>query len=283
MTQTIKLVAFSTEQPARLLAHYLVKNNISAEYSLVQAEYSHVVMLSDPEDEGKAKLIAQEFVLNPDHDKYQSVAWQSGESVDLTPQKQMSFGRVLPILRASPFTSLILVFCAAVFLLANIGITLPYKWLHIQPIALMIENNQWWRLFGPALIHFSLLHIVFNLLWWWSLGKQIESTFGISSLCLLFALSAGVSNVAQLLVNGPNFGGLSGVVYALVGCVWWLGWLRPSWGINLPKPIVGFMLIWLIVGFADVLPINMANTAHTVGLICGCLFAWILVKKTTKF
>jgi GlpG protein len=99
-------------------------------------------------------------------------------------------------------------------------------------------------------------------------------------LLVLFVFSAAASNVAQLVVSGPNFGGLSGVVYALVGCVWWLGWLKPAWGLSLPKPIVGFLLVWLVVGYLDVLPVSMANTAHTVGLICGCLFAWFLVTKT---
>ncbi len=118
----------------------------------------------------------------------------------------------------------------------------------------------------------------------------IELAFARSMLGLLFGIvklassvlpsfSAAASNVAQLVVSGPNFGGLSGVVYALVGCVWWLGWLKPAWGLSLPKPIVGFLLVWLVVGYLDVLPVSMANTAHTVGLICGCLFAWFLVTK----
>ncbi|MCF2950308.1 rhomboid family intramembrane serine protease GlpG [Paraglaciecola aquimarina] len=279
MSDSIKLVAFSKEQPARLLTHYLLERKLQAAYQYADGEYCHSVILKNLADEQEAKVIAQEFILNPDDEKYQSAAWQSGESVDLTPEKKVSLKNVTMVLRSAPFTALILLLCAATFLLANIGITAPYSWLHIQPIGTLIDSQQWWRLLGPALLHFSLLHIVFNLLWWWSLGKQIESTFGLSSLFLLFVFSAGVSNVAQLLIDGPNFGGLSGVVYALVGCVWWLGWLKPSWGIGLPKPIVGFMLIWLVVGYIGILPINMANTAHTVGLVCGCLFAWFLVKK----
>lgn len=282
LSDPIKLVAFSKEQPARLLAHYLVEKKIQAEYIYSDGEYSHTVMLKDLKEELQAKTIAQEFILNPDDEKYQSAAWDSGESVELIPEKGISLDKVVSILKKSPFTSVILVLCAVIYLLANIGVTAPYSWLHIQPIGVLFENQQWWRILGPALIHFSLLHIVFNLLWWWSLGKQIEHTFGLSSLCLLFVFSACISNIAQLLAGGPNFGGLSGVVYALVGCVWWLGWLKPSWGIGLPKPIIGFMLVWLVVGYVDILPLNMANTAHTVGLICGCLFAWLIAGKTPK-
>ncbi|HCA76013.1 MAG TPA: rhomboid family intramembrane serine protease GlpG, partial [Alteromonas sp.] len=95
-------------------------------------------------------------------------------------------------------------------------------------------------------------------------------------------VTALVSNLAQLMVSGPNFGGLSGVVYGLVGFVWITGWLRPQWGLYLPKAIVGFMLVWLLLGFADVLWVNMANAAHTAGLISGCVMAWLLTLGSGK-
>jgi GlpG protein len=249
------------------------------EYQHSDNEYSHSVVLLELSEQIQAKKIAEEFVLNPNDVKYQTAAWQSGETVNLTPVKSFSAAKALYDLKQAPFTSSILAICLVIYLLAMMGISGPYFWLKIQPIAILIDSGQWWRLLGPALIHFSVLHIAFNMLWWWSLGKQIEITFGISSLLMLFVFSAIVSNVAQLLVSGPNFGGLSGVVYALVGCIWWLGWLKPSWGLSLPKPIIGFLLVWLVVGYLDILPVNMANTAHTVGLICGCLFAWLLVSR----
>lgn len=282
MSSLLKLVAFSKEQPARLLTHYLIEQGIQAQYQKIDTEYSHAVMLSESEDQAKSKAFAEEFVLNPNHEKYQTAAWHSGEGVDLSPDKSFSVAKTYAGLKSAPFTAVVLVSCLVIYLLAVVGISSPYSWLQIHPIAHLAETNQWWRILGPALIHFSILHITFNLLWWWSLGKQIEKTFGLSSLLMLFVFSAGVSNVAQLLVSGANFGGLSGVVYALVGCVWWLGWLRPNWGISLPKPMVGFLLIWLVVGYLDILPIHMANTAHTVGLVCGCIFARLLVFRAKK-
>jgi len=279
LSTPLKLVAFSKEQPARLLTIYLINQGINVEYQYSDNDYAHSVMLLEMSDQIQAKKIAEEFVLNPNDVKYQTAAWQSGETVNLMPVKSFSAAKALYDLKQAPFTSSILAICLVIYLLAMIGVSGPYFWLKIQPIAILIDSGQWWRLLGPALIHFSVLHIAFNMLWWWSLGKQIEITFGISSLLMLFVFSAIVSNVAQLLVSGPNFGGLSGVVYALVGCVWWLGWLKPSWELSLPKPIIGFLLVWLVVGYLDILPVNMANTAHTVGLICGCLFALFLVSR----
>jgi GlpG protein len=279
LTTPLKLVAFSKEQPARLLTIYLIEQGIQAEYLYLSDEYAHAVMLLESSDQIQAKQLAEEFVLNPNNAKYQTTAWQSGETVNLLPDTSFSAAKTLYDLKQAPFTSSVLAICIVIYLLAVVGVSSPYSWLTIQPIVMLADTGQWWRVLGPALLHFSVLHIAFNLLWWWTLGKQIEKSFGISSLLMLFIFSAAVSNVAQLWVSGPNFGGLSGVVYALVGCVWWLGWLKPNWGLSLPKPIVGFLLVWLVVGYLDILPVHMANTAHTVGLICGCLFAWFLVTR----
>lgn len=193
-----------------------------------------------------------------------------------------SMQSIVSNLKYSPFTAFVLVACIMTYSLALIGIIQPYAWLQIEPINQLSQNHQWWRLIGPAFIHFSTLHIVFNLLWWWILGKQIEQIFGFSGLLMLFLFTALTSNLGQLLIDGPNFGGLSGVVYGLVGCVWWLGWLKPSWGVGLPKPMIGFLLVWLVIGYADILWIKMANTAHTVGLISGCMFALILIFSHKK-
>jgi GlpG protein len=282
LSNLTKLVAFSKEQPARLLTNYLIDQGIKVHYQRSDAEYSHGIMLLEADKYQQAKKIAEEFVLHPNNDKYQSSAWQTGESVSLDQDKSFSIAKIYQDLFQAPFTAIILVFCVVAFGLAQLGIYFPYLWLEIQPLSQLTDNHQWWRIWGPALIHGSVLHIAFNLLWWWSLGKQIEKTFGFSTLLLLFVFSAGISNLAQLIVSGPNFGGLSGVVYALVGCVWWLGWLRPTWGIGMPNPIIGFMLVWLLVGYLDVLPISMANMAHTLGLVSGCLFAGLLVMLSKK-
>ena len=177
-------------------------------------------------------------------------------------------------LKSTPFMSLVLLICLAVFLLSYLGaFNYIQQVLTIRSLDELVQTNQWWRLFTPAFIHFSVIHIVFNLIWWWVLGSQLERSFGSIALAGIFAIAAISSNIAQLLVSGPNFGGLSGVVYALFGYVWWVGWLRPSWGIGLPNSLVYFLLTWLALGYLDILWVNMANEAHLFGLISGCLMA----------
>lgn len=282
------LIAFNQQSPAHLLANYLTSQHINA--NVVQHEKEFVVVLDNNEHIDRAKVIAEDFLANPTNPKYQQAAWDSGKNVQLAPSGGgFSLSKIMSDAVKAPFTSVVFVLCAAVYLLSLFGLFAPIaQHLLMQPFSVLLQNHEWWRLLGPAFIHFSALHIIFNLLWWGMLGAKIERTLGISMLLIVFLVSATISNAAQALFSDPVqgnlflFGGLSGVVYAVMGFVWWLGWLRPSWGLSLPNSIVGFMLVWLVIGYADILWVSMANAAHTAGLISGCLLAAILSLGSAK-
>ncbi|GGO71826.1 rhomboid family intramembrane serine protease GlpG [Bowmanella pacifica] len=269
----MQLIAFSQEAPAQLLANYLNQQGIAVRYNHSDGEHPHCLILLDEDKWEAARLITQDFIRNPRQAKYQQAAWQQGEAVQLQPVARQVSPQLQMLLR-SPVTLLVLVACGLVYIGSLMGwFTQLQYWLSFQSPSLLSENHQWWRLLGPAFLHFSALHIVFNLLWWAMLGSQIEDKFGSVNLLLIFVLTALFSNYAQYLHTGPNFGGLSGVVYGVMGFVWWCGWLRPQWGLSLSKPLVGFILFWLVLGYADLLWVSVANTAHTVGLVSGCLLA----------
>ena len=81
----------------------------------------------------------------------------------------------------------------------------------------VIENN-WWRMITPIFIHFSLAHLVFNCLWIYILGEKIENFDG-SFIFISLALFSGIlSNFLQyVMTHSSLFGGLSGVIYGLLG------------------------------------------------------------------
>lgn len=282
------LIAFNQQSPAHLLANYLTSQSISA--NVVQHDKEFVIVLESNEHIDRAKVIAEDFLANPSHAKYQQAAWDSGKNVQLAPSGSgFSLSKVIDDAGKAPFTSVVFALCVAVYVLSLFGLFAPIaQHLLMQPFSVLLQSHEWWRLLGPAFIHFSVLHIVFNLLWWGMLGAKIERTLGVSMLLIVFLISATVSNAAQALFSDPVqgnlflFGGLSGVVYAVMGFVWWLGWLRPSWGLSLPNSIVGFMLVWLVLGYADILWVSMANAAHTAGLISGCLLAATLSLGSAK-
>lgn len=140
------------------------------------------------------------------------------------------------------------------------------------PLALNWLNGQYWRLLTPIFMHFSLLHLIGNLCWWFYLGRQIELQQGFITLLSLTLISGLVSNFAEFNVsNSPYFGGLSGVVFAVIGYVWSFGKITQSKTLYLPNELFILSLIWLILGYFDVFG-QMANAAHLSGLILGLAF-----------
>lgn len=151
-----------------------------------------------------------------------------------------------------------------------------FELLRISDNFASIPWQQPWRVITPALLHFSVLHILFNVFWWWYLGGRFERLYGSIWLVVALVVCATISNIAQFMVSGPYFGGLSGVVYGLFGIAVVMAWQRPSHPLYLPPGLIGFLLFWLVLGYTDLLWVNVANTAHTAGLISGLLVGGIM-------
>lgn len=135
-------------------------------------------------------------------------------------------------------------------------------------------QGQYWRLLTPAFLHFGWLHVTFNCLWLWELGRRVERVMGSFNMLLLFVVIAVVSNVSQFQFERTVlFGGMSGVVYGLLGFSWVAPWFQPRWQIQPPGAVVVFMLVWLLAcatGLVTMITgIGVANAAHVSGLLCG--------------
>jgi GlpG protein len=141
-----------------------------------------------------------------------------------------------------------------------------------------IEEGEVWRLITPIFLHADLqsnpLHLIFNMLWLYDLGTLIERRLGSWRYAVLVVLTALVSNLGQFLVAGPNFVGMSGVVYGLLGYAWIRGRMDPTSGFYLHGQIVAFMLGWLVV--CIVIPqLHVANGAHVAGLAAGAALGYL--------
>jgi len=140
----------------------------------------------------------------------------------------------------------------------------PYSFSTLTDIFI---QNEWWRILSPIFLHFSILHIVFNLLWLKDLGPLYESQKGTIAFIILLVISGICSNLAQFYVVGPRFGGMSGVIYALIGAISYdvqFKWQK----MNLPKRDQGIMIIWFFLCLFKIIP-NVANLAHGVGFFVG--------------
>lgn len=134
----------------------------------------------------------------------------------------------------------------------------------------IVSTGQLWRFVTPAFIHFGVVHILFNMLWLRTLGMAIEFIRGTRRFLLLVLITAVISHTAQFLWAGPAFGGMSGVVYGLIGYVWIRGRTRPEMGLGLTPNQVVYAILWLFLCMGGVFG-PIANAAHLGGFVSGAL------------
>lgn len=269
----IQLLVLGDARMAQALVDYLATLGIPCE--LTQSELGVSVWLADELRLAQAQQEVKRFLAEPNHPRYMEASWQSGQA---DARIDYSKGMTDPVTdflhQAGPLTLVVIIACMAIYALDAIGLPI-FDELAFHPTLAQFTDWQAWRYVTPALIHVSVLHLVFNLLWWWYLGGQIEQRLGSGKLFILLIVGAALPNIAEFFVSGPRFGGLSGVVYALLGYSWTRARLQPACGLTMPPALMGFMLIWLVLGFFDMLGTPTANMAHLVGLLVGLLQGWL--------
>lgn len=195
-------------------------------------------------------------------------------------QKKYAFS--LDGLKQTPITTLTLLICLISALITLLGQQFndffyiaiinfdPRSWVLYDGLSLI------WHSISPIFLHFSIEHLLFNAVMFWYLAARLEHVMGRYWLLLIIFTIAIFSNYAQLFMTGPLFGGMSGVVYGLLGFVF--GFQKRFTDLGVNNGIFYFSLAWLLLGMTNIFSLiglfNMANTAHLSGLIAGfALFA----------
>ncbi|WP_221799606.1 rhomboid family intramembrane serine protease [Oceanobacter mangrovi] len=253
------------------LTQQLWANRIA--HRVIEVEGKQHLYLADAADVAKVRVWLQQ--------------WQTGDlqQVEHSLARQGSASHYLLSMLQTPFTLAVAVVLVAVFAYMQVS-HFWYDWAqpglglwpqHKNSLAAYLHVGLlgWLK---PTVLHFSLMHLVFNTMWWWILGRALERQDGVWRLLLLTLITALVGNLAQWWVSGPGFGGLSGVTYGLMG---WIGWRQYQRGVPYPIPR---MLLPLMAGFLlltmagdSIIPglSGTANSAHLGGLVCGLLMAWV--------
>lgn len=268
----MKLVSFPEKRIALALGDYL--SSIGMANHLQREDDGFAVFLDNPADFAQAREELEGFLTSPDDPRYWRASWHSGQAQaePVYPDAESPATRHWWH-RAGVLTRTVTLLCVLVFVGLNLSPATLFEWLRYPPaLTISAIDSQWWRLLSPAVLHFSFMHVAFNLLWWWELGGLIERGQSARRLLGVSIVIALVSNAAQGLHYGQNFGGLSGVIYGLLGYLWMYPLLNPAAGFRLRKEILWFMLGWLAIGYTGLLDVlfgPVSNIGHLSGLLAG--------------
>ncbi len=263
------LITFNHRRIAQAFVDYMATQNIPLE--IVDKEDKSEVWLVNESDRDVVENELKRFLQDPFASRYGAASWEKGRPDVQMHYHSQNYWQTLKE-KSGWLTLSVMGLCIAIYLLSYI--------IGIEPIlnGLAFPQTQqqameFWRWLTPAFIHFSVAHIGFNLILWWYIGGQVEKRLGAPKLLFILIFSALLSNFAQSLFSYGYFGGLSGVVFALIGYAWLLGEKRPEKGIYLERGLMIFSLFWLIIGYFDILGLSIANMAHFIGLVTGLIIA----------
>ncbi|HTL59563.1 MAG TPA: rhomboid family intramembrane serine protease [Candidatus Limnocylindrales bacterium] len=288
----------ATESTARTFGDYLYVQGIENRIEQQQEDGWAIWVNDEDKLEGAAQLL-EDFRTNPSDPKYQTQAKgaaalraeeeKSQEAYRKRLRERRHLFRPLSGYGFGPLTFALIVISAIVFFLSRFG----YEPQRVMALAITsyslddaatapwdnslpeIRHGEIWRLITPIFIHFHVLHILFNMLWLRDLGSMIEGRQSSTYLLLLVLVIAAGSNLAQFYFgHSPGFGGMSGVVYGLLGYIWLRGKFDPASGLFLHPSTVTMMLIWLVACYTGILG-SIANTAHLVGLLMGVAWGYL--------
>jgi membrane associated rhomboid family serine protease len=170
--------------------------------------------------------------------------------------------------------------CVAFIIFRARGLDAMTPWFLPATWPELLQPFSPWRLWTPMFVHYTLPHLLTNLYLWWLFATRVESASRLE-LIVLVAIAALVSNAMQWWLAGPNFGGLSGVVYALLS----YRWVCARYG-GMPhyriEPLLGLLLLALIPLAASGLFGKFADFAHIGGLASGAILAMARLAKHAR-
>lgn len=270
MADFIYEVCLLPRQQALTFSDYLNSIGIPSQCK-AGAGANWIVSVSTQDDVYKAKRELFTYVESPYAKRYAQASWQSQRKVKREKVLGSGFFRAFNWDPLS-LTSIIEIICVVFF----VGQFLfPREMLVYFSLTQYLDFSTPWeyyRLLTPCFLHFGIFHIAFNLVMWEALARPIERTFGKARLFTLFFAVGIISNVLQLAFLDPNavFGGLSGVVYGVIGYAGILSYHESfAYRINIPRGLLSVSILFVLLGF--VITDTLANFCHLGGLIVGVL------------
>ncbi|MCP5106392.1 MAG: rhomboid family intramembrane serine protease [bacterium] len=287
---------FQDENAARTFSDYLTQLEIDNQVALEPDGTGEVWVISEDDVKHAEQLLAK-FRENPDDGEYKD-AGKKAEKIRKKARKEEKKQAPVVDVRTKVFsrggraprgtlTFFLVIVSVVVSVLSGLGenseflrkfliteITAEGGYIYWHKGLREIMDGQIWRLVTPIFIHFGIMHLAFNMMWLYDLGNMLEDRKSSWFLGIFIAVVAIASNLAQYLVSSPNFGGMSGVVYGLLGYAWMKTKYDPNSRIYLHKTTVIMMIGWFFLCFTGLMG-NIANGAHAAGLIIGVAWGYL--------
>lgn len=277
---------FDQEKLALRFWGYLQQQKIDSSLEEDETSGEWTIWVDDEEKIVDALLKFKQFTENPEDKIFLST--DSVNKLSGVPKKETKSSRFKEFKLSDRWkknhngpgtvTLSLIITCVGIFLLSGMG-----KNTQIVGPLFMSEkmdgqlseflSGEIWRLITPIFLHFNLLHILFNMLWLYDLGSQIEGKKGWKFFVTFVVILGFFSNFSQFIVSGPNFGGMSGVVYGLFGYAWIKSRFDPGDGFQIDPTVAMIMFGFFILCFTGIFG-GVANWAHAGGLVVGLLWGY---------
>jgi len=277
------LTELTSFKDAKDFSDFLSANGIENRIELVPPE-RWVVWVIEEDDLAQARTLLEKFKANPHAQEIQSTIKLYRDGQALTTKLSHQRAKIKSITRHYPgpvhvrVTIGLIIVSVVVSILTGFGQHDPFgilSWLSFSNVpkeAPEIFSGQIWRLITPIFLHFSPLHLIFNVIWIYDLGRGLETTLGKLRFIALVSIIAIFSNFLEYTLGHYLFGGMSGVIYGLAAFIYVSQKLDPFFTLYLSPTAVAILGAWLIVCWTPLIS-GVANYAHIGGLGAGALLA----------
>lgn len=203
-------------------------------------------------------------------------------------RRESSTGLIAGFIPHASFTTFIILlinlgfYAATVVVSMNLGADNPLMDLDNRALVLFgakytpaIAAGQWWRLVTAGFLHGDLIHIFMNSWALFSVGSQVEETYGTARYLVLYFASTVVGFYASAHLSASISVGASAALFGLIGAMIAAGMRTNSpMGGAIRAQYTQWVIYMLIIGVLPIFNIDMA--AHIGGLAAGFAVAWLM-------
>jgi membrane associated rhomboid family serine protease len=144
-------------------------------------------------------------------------------------------------------------------------------------VPVLVQNGEWWRVLTSGFLHIGPIHLLFNMIALWVLGRDLEIVLGRGRFLAVYLISLLGGSAAVMLFSVPNqaVAGASGAVFGLMG-----GLAVVLRRLRVPAgQVVGLIVVNLVISV--VIP-GISLLGHLGGLVVGAVATAALVYSPAR-